>query len=296
MSEREMKHTKCAFVYGLGLPLVLGAGVLRAQPQPATIPTVVAQAMSFEPEMLGRPRFFDGRTPPDWPAAIVPSGARIVGGGVVGDSAMYRMRVTVFEFPAGANPNDVLTALLARAGFANSAPEPTRTSGGGFMETASPLTKGRFCQASTLATFGPLDSARAPLVVAIYLLDGEAGRLNCSPAHAAPMPQHFPVTVPPLSPPVGVMAIGASSGWGSSGGDMKSTLRTTMPADSILAHYSRQLVAGGWKTDGGPAANDGVGVQRFTFREGQDNWRGTLIILVATGDRREVLLEVTRAD
>ena len=62
---------------------------------------------------------------------------------------------------------------------------------------------------------------------------------------------------------------------------MKSSLRTTMPADSILAHYSNQLVAGGWKQEGRPTVGDGVGVQRFSFREGPDPWVGTLIVIVA---------------
>lgn len=76
---------------------------------------------------------------------------------------------------------------------------------------------------------------------------------------------------------------------------MTSSLRTTMPADSILAHYSKQLVAGGWKLEGRPTVGDGIGVQRFSFREGQDPWTGTLIVIEA-GDRRDVILRVGKTE
>lgn len=85
---RFAKSVLCILVAGL----IAGARQSKAQSQPATIPTIVAQAMTFEPALLGRPRFFDGRTPTNWPAALIPPAVKVVGGGIVGDSAMYRMR------------------------------------------------------------------------------------------------------------------------------------------------------------------------------------------------------------
>lgn len=90
------------------------------------------------------------------------------------------------------------------------------------------------------------------------------------------------------------MAFGGGSNWGGSGGNMESTLRTTMPADSILSNYAAQLVAGGWTSEGRSTIGDGVGVQRFSFREGQEAWAAALII-ITVGDRREVLLHFTMA-
>jgi hypothetical protein len=75
---------------------------------------------------------------------------------------------------------------------------------------------------------------------------------------------------------------------------MESILRTTMPVDSILSNYTAQLVAGGWMSEGRPTVGDGIGVQRFSFREGQESWKAALIIM-AVGDRREVLLRFTKA-
>jgi hypothetical protein len=69
---------------------------------------------------------------------------------------------------------------------------------------------------------------------------------------------------------------------------------TTMPADSILSNYAAQLVAGGWTSEGRSTIGDGVGVQRFSFREGQEAWTAALII-ITVGDRREVLLHFTKA-
>jgi hypothetical protein len=282
-----------AFVFGVVLPL-LNAGRSMAQQEPAKIPIVVAQAMAFS--FLGRPQFFDGQMPPDWPAALVPPGAKVLGGGVVGNVAMYRMRAVVFEFDPGFSMRQVFEPILARAGYAQRAPEAARPRDGGFVETAPPPSPNQaYCNGSSAATFGAVDSTHAPHVVALYLIDGEAGRQMCTARQPAAGSHTFPVTVPPLAPPSGTMSVGSGSSWGGSGGDMTSSLRTTMPADSILAHYSKQLVAGGWKPEGRPAVGDGVGAQRFSFREGQDPWTGTLIVIEA-GDRRDVILRVGKTE
>ena len=280
-------------ICGLALSLVLAGEQTMAQTQPATIPTAVAQAMSFAPEMFGRPQFFDGRTPTNWPSALVPPGAKVVGGGVAGDSAMFRIQTAVFAFPAQSNPTDVLRATLAQAGYTRHDLEPVH-GGGGFIETEPSTSTAKYCKGSTLATFGAVDSAQSPLVIAVHLLDGEAGRQNCAPQRDRMTPGRFPVTVPKLSPPRGAMAFGSGSNWGGSGGNMESTLRTTMPADSILSNYTAQLVAGGWTSEGRSTIGDGVGAQRFSFREGQEAWTAALII-ITVGDRREVLLHFTKA-
>jgi len=275
---------------------VATAAQSMAQTQPATIPTVVAQAMTFGPFAfeLGKPQFFDAQTPPNWPAALTPSGARILGAGMIGDSAMFRIRATVFEFTTRSNPRAELEDLLIRAGYAHPGPETEHPPHGGFVETPSSAIEGRHCKGSVLAMFGAVDSVNAPHAFSVALIDGEAGRQGCSPIPSAAMGR-FPVTIPTMSAPPGTIAFGGGSGWSGSSGQMSSTLRTTMPTDSILAHYSSQLVAGGWKREGRPANADGVGLQRFSFREGQDAWTGILIIMAA-GDTRQVRLEVARSE
>src|SRR4051812_41424732 len=158
--------------------LAAGGTEVAAQTQPATLPTAVAQAMSFEPSVFGRPQFFDAQTPTDWPAALVPPGAKVLGGGIVGDGTMLRMSVAVFEFSGQSNPRAVLEAVVAKAGFGSPAPPPPASPTGGFAETAAPTSAGKYCKGSTLVAFVPVDSVRAPRVFAVSLVDGEAGRQN----------------------------------------------------------------------------------------------------------------------
>ena len=282
-----------AHVSGIALSLILICEHATAQSGPATIPTVVAQAMAFESAVFGKPQYFDGRMPPDWPAALVPPEARVVGGGVVGDSAMFRMRTAVFAFSGQTNSNEVIRALLQRAGYVRHDPRLIR-GGGGFVGNDLSTVDALFCNGPSLATFGVVDSAQAPLIIAVHLIDGKAGRENCAPNGDQIMPDHFPINVPTLTPPSGVMSFGGSSSWSNTSGSMRSDLRTTLPTDSILIHYAAQLVAGGWKSEGKPAMGDGVAVQRFSFRNGQDTWSAVLIIM-AVGDQREVRLEFTKA-
>ena len=251
MNNTAIARVSPAFAFGAAMTL-LNASRPMAQPAPARIPTVVAQAMAFEPSFLGRPQFFDGQVPPDWPAALVPPGTKVVGGGVVGNAAMYRMRAVVFEFDPGFSLSQVFEPVLARAGFAQRAPEAVHPRDGGFVESAPPPSANRpYCNGSSAATFGALDPVRAPDVVALYLIDGEAGRQMCTPQQSSGQTSHsFPVTVPALVPPPGAMPSGGGSSWGGSGGEMSSSLGTTMPVDSILAHYAKQLVAGGFQTRG----------------------------------------------
>src|ERR1041385_7914630 len=280
----------------VGLSPILCIDRALAQAEPSTIPTVVAQAMAFEPSYLGRPQFFNGQAPPDWPTALVPPGAKVLGSGVLGNEGIYRMRATVFEFTPGFSLRDVFQPLLARAGYAQPSAQAVHPRDGGFVETAAPVSPGApFCSGSAAATFGLGDSVRAPNVAAPYLIDGEAARQMCAPNQTALASHRFPVSVPPLVAPPGTIWAGGGSNWSGSGGDMTSSLHTTMPTDSVLAHYSAQLVAGGWKREGRPALGDGISVQRFSFREGQDAWTGALIVLAA-GDRRDIVLRVSKRE
>ena len=280
---------------GIALSLMVSFECASAQAPPPTIPTVVARAMFLYPDMFGTPQFFDGRTPPDWPRTLVPSGARTIGGGVIGDSAMYRMRTAVFALPAQSNAAEVVRAMLGQAGYTRHDPMMPRPSGG-FLSSESSGPATNYCSGSTvMATVALVDSVQDPHVVAVHLLDGEAGRQNCAPQRERPNGGRFPVTVPTLSPPKGAVSFGGGSNWSGSSGNMESTLRTTMPTDSVLSNYVAQLVTRGWTAEGRPTIGDGTAVQRFSFREGAEPWTATLIVMTL-GDRREVLLHFARAE
>jgi hypothetical protein len=272
------------------LSLALLGEQASAQRQPATIPTVVAQAAGWRSPMSARPQFFDGRLPTGWPAALVPAGASVLGGSVVGDSGMFRVQTAVFTFSAQTNPDEVLRGLLARAGYVRLDPERAES---GFVGNTPSQADTKYCKGSSMATFGVVDSAQAPFAFAVTLIDGEAGRQSCSPRRDWEMRHRFPIEVPTLVPPTGAMVFGGGRHWGSDGGSMQSTVRTTMPADSVLAHYTAQVVRGGWKADGRPVSTDDIAVQRFSFRDGQDDWMAALLVM-AIGDRREVRLEFAK--
>jgi hypothetical protein len=279
-----------AYVVGALLSLALFDEKASAQSQPATIPTVVAQATGWWQSVSAKPRFFDRRLPTGWPAALVPAGTSVLGGSVVGDSGMFRVQTAVFAFSGQTNPDEVLRGLLARAGYVRLNPEPSE---GGFVGNTPSESGPKYCKGSSLATFGVVDSAQAPFAFAVTLIEGEAGRQSCSPRRDREFRHRLPIEVPTLSPPTGAMAFGQGTSWSGDGGSMRSALRTTMPADSVLAHYTAQLVSGGWRADGKPVSTDDIGVQRFSFRGGQDDWMAALLIM-AVGDRREVRLEFAK--
>jgi hypothetical protein len=264
---------------------------LAAQNEPVSIPTAVAKAASVSFGMIGPPRYFDGRTPTGWPAALVPQNATIIGGAVVGDSVSFRMQTAVFSLPHGIKPDELLRALLSRAGYGPPVAESAHTEG--FASSAAPASELKYCKGSSMAMFDAIDTTRGALVVALHIIDGDAGRQNCAPKQPRPSPARFPVTIPTMTAPAGVMSFGGGSNWGGSSGGTASTLRTTLAVDSILLHYTPQLVAAGWKSVGKPALGGGVAVQRFTFREDQSDWVAVLIV-VEVGDQREIRLQYTK--
>ncbi len=278
-----------AHVVGALLALALVGEQASAQRQPATIPTVVAQATGWWTLMSAKPQFFDRQLPAGWPAALVPVATSVLGGSVVGDSGIFRMQTAVFAFAAQTNPDEVLRALLARAGYVGSNPEPAE---GGFVGNTPSEFRTKYCKESSLATFGVVDSAQAPFAFAVTLVDGEAGRQGCSPRRDREVPHRW-IEVPTLSPPTGAMALGHGTCGGGDSRSMRTALRTTMPADSVLAHYTAQLVSGGWRAHGSPVSADDFGVQRFSFRDGQDDWMAVLLIM-AVGDLRDVRLEFAK--
>lgn len=292
MSKHSRRLVRCVAHSSALLALVSVPGA--AQSARATIPIAVAKAMTLAPEIFGRPQFFNGRTPPQWPAALTPRGVRVLGGGVIGDLRDFNDHVAVFEFSPGSNPAKVLTEVVRRAGFTNPARDFQHRDVGGFADTHPP-SKAYCNDALQLASFAPVDSASSMLVYAVVMLEGESARISCGTSSSDPYAMHFPVTVPQLLPPAGTQSFGGGSSWGGSSGHMTTSLRTTMPTDSILEHYSAQLIKAGWTAEGRGANADGVGFRRFSFHEGIAAWSAALIVQAA-GDRREVTLNLVRSE
>ena len=116
----------------------------------------------------------------------------------------------------------------------------------GFQESEASIPH-IFCAGDTVMTvraFGRL--AGGTNLVATH---APGSSRSCDPP--APPTRHQTLELPMLRNPVGTDQTGScnaretSFGYGSSNG-MSTTLRTPLAPDSILAHYGRQLRAGGW--------------------------------------------------
>ncbi len=289
----EAMKALCARASIAGALALMTSTAALAQSQPTTIPTVVAEAANLQFGPITKPQYFVDRAPTGWPDALIPSGAKIIGGAAIGDSSTFRMRTVVFALPARTNSNAALRALLAGAGYGPPSPEPAPRVEGFASSAAASATDSSACKGPSIASFEIIDTTQAAAVVAVHLIDGEAGRQNCAP-RAQSQSGRLPVTVPTMTPPAGVMAFGASSNWSGTSGSTGSILRTTLAVDSLLIHYTAQLVKSGWIALGKPAIGDGVAAQRFSFKEGGDDWTAALIILTA-GERRELRLQFTKA-
>lgn len=295
-----MIHTAAIRRAGAVAAMVLAAAMAsRALPaqapahrQPATVPTAVAVAMTTTTSPFDAPRYFNGATPTGWPGALVPAGATVVGGGALGDSLTFRVRVAVFDIGADANAAEVGRDVMRKAGFVPG-PREGGPNEGGFVATEPGERVGPYCNGSAAALFSVVDSAQSPSVVSIHLLDGPGGWSACGPRRAPNPSGQALITIPTMSPPRGGVLQPGGSSSNDERGQVRATLRTTMPADSVLAHFSAQLVAGGWLLDGSPALGEGVSAQRFFVREGKDGWTAALIVL-RVEDRHEIRLEYAR--
>ena len=290
-----LRSARLAFIT---LATLVGAEVCDAQRQPATIPTAVAQAMTlyYGTPMFGTPRYTVNTAPPGWPNELVPARARVIGGAIFGSSVGFRIRTLVVEMPAGADPATAVNSMAVKAGYgARAAAE--NSAQGGFLESAGvprqmPLCKGKV---SSLA-FGALDSIAAPRILALQYYDGEAARQQCDAAERSRVrfgnSTHFgPSNMPGLVAPSGVVSTPMGMNWSGTEGTTGAVLRTTMPVDSILSHYTQQLAAAGWAVDGSALTNATIGVQKFRFKDGEEPWSARLIV-EAVGNRREVSLRL----
>ena len=273
-----------------------------AQAQPESIPLAVAQAVSgFLSPMFGAPTFVAGRTPSGWPDALLPRGASVLGGGVVGDGMPLRVETAVFVLAPGDDVEAVGRELGRKGGYVPHAQADVISGGQGFQSSAPEGKLPVLCRGTeSILSTAIVDSAVSRRVIMVTVLSGEVALQDCGNTNArdlarADMFGHSPTVVPALIAPRGVAAQNSGSHWSGSSGEVQSLLRTTMPVDSIIRHYTTQLLAAGWKTDGSLLADASAGLQRFTFREADEPWTAMLIIM-AVGDRREVGLRVSRVN
>jgi hypothetical protein len=262
---------------------------LRAQSEPATIPTVLGAALigGFG-EMAGKgPHFFVGQAPAGWPAALVtPTGASVVGGVAIGP-----MRMAVYRYPRSVDPIASYTAVLSRAGFK---PYLTETNDAGFVSQRRREAT-MFCGDAGSLGIVQLDSTATTRTLVASIVTG-GNSAPCATMSFTPTARSKePLAIPSLFAPRGVAVRPGSRGWSDGSIELSAQLDTTMSTDAILAHYSAQFTAAGWKALGAPTRAEGMAAQQLATRDASGTeWRGAVFV-ITVGDGRDVLLRMARA-
>lgn len=271
------------------LVAVAAAPTLRAQREPATIPSVLGAALlgGFGELPGGGPHFFVGRAPAGWPAALVPpAGASTVGGVAVG-----QMRMAVYRFPRSVDPFASYQPVVSRAGLTALSAEAIGT---GFIPQRR-LDATMFC--GNLGTLGiaQLDSTATTRTLVVSIVSADVSAPCGSRLAPSTEGRKEPLAIPSLSAPRGVAVRPGGRGWSENSMELSAQLDTTMSANAILTHYLAQLTAAGWKAVGVPSLADGIAAQQLSTRDASGpEWRGAVFV-ITVGERRDVMLRMARA-
>jgi hypothetical protein len=98
--------------------------------------------------------------------------------------------------------------------------------------------------------------------------------------------------IPPLEPPKGAKQQSGGGGGGSDSWHSNARLDKEMQLDTLVPHYTAQLIKGGWaRTDEGVSGP--LAWSTWTFQdEDKENWNGLFFILKRPGKDRQYVLEV----
>ncbi len=285
-----MRRFLCAMALPVSVGLAVSATGLAAQvAEPASIPTVLAEVLSFPlSEVMGaRPQYVVGRTPAGWPKSLVtPPSATLVGGVKFGP-----MMDVVYRVPRRVDVIQLYQRVLTDAGYTRHEVRPD--SRGGFTSREPSMTTA-WCSASGTANVTVFDSTSTTRSVVVSVVSPPM----TSPACMSPEPPNGrmkpPLEIPTLTAPLGVTASADGTGW--SGDNIRTSVRvdTTVSADSLLGHYAAQLRAAGWQL--GKRLSDGTNaLQPLSVRDTSGKrWVGAMT-LVTAADWRSVTLNMMSA-
>lgn len=258
------------------LAIVAGCAPHR-QVAPASIPLPLASALiddRFSPTRSS-PDFRVEQLPPGYPAVLVPTGAKIIGGMTAGEES-----VAIF-----ADSTRRLAAVMEELFEKNGYTRPQPTPGSGFSSASGPYSY--FCGDSGTVSVEPLAGPnRAFARVTYRRMHGSGFCRRGELVRAA-----SELTLPELKPPAGVHV---SRTQGSSNGEgVESAAEVTgadLSASTILGHYAAQLVAAGWSAET-PAVSQRVAAQYFEAKDGSGgSWEG---VLMASGGKTAVTISLT---
>ncbi|HEX8691770.1 MAG TPA: hypothetical protein VF746_05085 [Longimicrobium sp.] len=273
--------------------LVALAAVPAAAQQGEMVPRELVMTLLGSSGSSSGPQLLVGRLPADFPAALAPADARVVG------SLVRRTEQTVvFALP---QPRPEAAAAYRRtvegAGW-TSPPSAGMVERQGFlapsMGTAGPPAV--FCQGERVLHFSTLPREGGGSYLRLDL-NSTSEYSPCSreaAQHMESFQREFPI--PALHAPENVEFSGGSM---SSGGpdfrEVGVRLTTPMAPAELAAHYAAQLRQAGW-TPSGNGAGEGVALQTFLRRDASgQGWHAVLSAIALPGsDRRDLSLRVSR--
>jgi hypothetical protein len=286
---RQLPSAACTHATLVLLASLAAAPTLRAQREPATIPTVLVNALlgTFGDALGAGPHFIVGRAPDGWPRAMAPAAeVHVVGGAATGP-----VRLAVYRYPRSTDPVASYVALVSRAGFKRYEPAPSEN---GFVSQSGGSTRDMFCGDSGIVTIRQMDSTATTRTLAVTIVKPNRSFRCSSPSVMQSAQRKEPLTIPPLSAPRGVSVQPSGHSWFEDRMELSAQLDTTMSASAILSHYTAQLTAAGWQAVRAPSLADGVAAQQLSTRDPSGaEWRGALLV-VTVGDTREVMLRMAR--
>jgi hypothetical protein len=260
-----------------------------AQRQPAQVPIDLATALVASP-FTGGPgatRIFVGTAPNGLAASNLPPKPVSVLGGM----ATGAFQSVVLVYPAtDPDPAASYMKFLEGAGWKRPFMQLPR---GGFVATDElHFRSAALCRDSARATVLPISGAPSGSAWVRADFYPERGVSMCTERPRTDFMQEF--VFPVLVAPPGSSTSGISGPGGSPDSrQVSTTLKTTLTAPQILAHYSAQLQKGGWIV-GTPLTADSLGVERVTAKDttGRE-WSGALTVVGMDGGA-EVAIQMVR--
>ena len=264
------------------------ANELESQSASSSLPADLVTALLAGPGSVGGSaiKYYVGAPPPGWPSALLPAPPAVIVGGRQGTPQL----TAVFADSTVRLPLSAYVKRIEDAGWT----KPAADNAAGFQREDARY--GFWCSDSARVTASLVPGVGSMAYVRVTYLPMPRGTCVPTPGGSADRSRPSLLTLPVLRPPAGARF--TMSGGGSSSNSLQSNARlidATIDAAQVLAHYSAQLTAAGWRAFA-PALDTTLVAQLFEARDDSGTtWRGTLLV-VPNGTTRDVTLMMSRPD
>ena len=276
-----------------GLLLALAALPAAAQQQGETVPRELVMTLLGSSGSSSGPQLLVGRLPADFPAALAPAGAR-----VVGSLARRGEQTVVFALPEPCPEAAAAYRRTAEGAGWTTPPSFGMIQPQGFLPPSMGMSgpPSFFCQGERMLHFSsfPREGGGSYLKLDLRSAGEHSPCSREAAQHMQTFQRDFPV--PALHAPENVeFRGGGTSGGGNDFREAGARVGTPMAPAELLAHYAAQLRQTGW-TPAGSSAGEGVALQTFVRRdESGQEWHAVLSAVALPGsDKRDLSLRITR--